>query len=184
MPYEPFHERFREIAEKETRTIIAVNDPDLPDGEYGLTEAYCNEAGCDCRRVFFNVVSWRTGEVLAVITYGWESEKFYAEWFGDTAEWLGEDTSSVLRELEGPALNSISFQSELALVLLEKVKFILRDKNYVNRIKRHYKIFKEAVDNESPEESEIPLHVSKRRVRRNDPCPCGSGKKYKKCCGK
>lgn len=21
-------------------------------------------------------------------------------------------------------------------------------------------------------------------VRRNDPCPCGSGKKYKKCCGK
>ena len=20
------------------------------------------------------------------------------------------------------------------------------------------------------------------RVRRNDPCPCGSGKKYKKCC--
>ena len=23
---------------------------------------------------------------------------------------------------------------------------------------------------------------SKRRVERNDPCPCGSGKKYKKCC--
>ena len=21
------------------------------------------------------------------------------------------------------------------------------------------------------------------RVGRNDPCPCGSGKKYKKCCG-
>jgi hypothetical protein len=24
----------------------------------------------------------------------------------------------------------------------------------------------------------------KARVGRNDPCPCGSGKKYKKCCGK
>ena len=23
-----------------------------------------------------------------------------------------------------------------------------------------------------------------KRVGRNDPCPCGSGKKYKKCCGK
>jgi hypothetical protein len=23
-----------------------------------------------------------------------------------------------------------------------------------------------------------------RRVGRNDPCPCGSGKKYKKCCGR
>ena len=25
--------------------------------------------------------------------------------------------------------------------------------------------------------------VSKKKVGRNDPCPCGSGKKYKKCCG-
>ena len=27
-----------------------------------------------------------------------------------------------------------------------------------------------------------PLHVEK--IGRNDPCPCGSGKKFKKCCGK
>ena len=26
--------------------------------------------------------------------------------------------------------------------------------------------------------------VSENTVGRNDPCPCGSGKKYKKCCGK
>ena len=25
--------------------------------------------------------------------------------------------------------------------------------------------------------------VKKKKVGRNDPCPCGSGKKYKKCCG-
>ena len=23
-----------------------------------------------------------------------------------------------------------------------------------------------------------------KKVKRNEPCPCGSGKKYKKCCGK
>ena len=28
-----------------------------------------------------------------------------------------------------------------------------------------------------------PLAPASRRVGRNDPCPCGSGKKYKKCCG-
>ena len=28
-----------------------------------------------------------------------------------------------------------------------------------------------------------PVHVEK-KVGRNEPCPCGSGKKYKKCCGK
>jgi uncharacterized protein YecA (UPF0149 family) len=26
--------------------------------------------------------------------------------------------------------------------------------------------------------------TTKKKVGRNDPCPCGSGEKYKKCCGK
>jgi preprotein translocase subunit SecA len=25
---------------------------------------------------------------------------------------------------------------------------------------------------------------SEKKIGRNDPCPCGSGKKYKQCCGK
>jgi uncharacterized protein YecA (UPF0149 family) len=29
----------------------------------------------------------------------------------------------------------------------------------------------------------VPVRKDK-RVGRNDPCPCGSGKKYKKCCGR
>ena len=28
-----------------------------------------------------------------------------------------------------------------------------------------------------------PIHRDEPKVGRNDPCPCGSGKKYKKCCG-
>jgi len=28
------------------------------------------------------------------------------------------------------------------------------------------------------------IRGDKKDVGRNDPCPCGSGKKYKKCCGK
>jgi hypothetical protein len=30
----------------------------------------------------------------------------------------------------------------------------------------------------------LPAHNPYRHVERNDPCPCGSGKKFKKCCGK
>jgi uncharacterized protein YecA (UPF0149 family) len=34
----------------------------------------------------------------------------------------------------------------------------------------------------------VPEHFTavdrKKKIGRNDPCPCGSGKKYKKCCGK
>lgn len=29
-----------------------------------------------------------------------------------------------------------------------------------------------------------PEHREERKIGRNDPCPCGSGKKYKNCCGK
>jgi preprotein translocase subunit SecA len=34
------------------------------------------------------------------------------------------------------------------------------------------------------EEAKQPVRRSKEKVGRNQPCPCGSGKKYKKCCGK
>jgi len=29
-----------------------------------------------------------------------------------------------------------------------------------------------------------PVHRNEPKIGRNDPCPCGSGKKYKKCCGR
>jgi preprotein translocase subunit SecA len=32
-------------------------------------------------------------------------------------------------------------------------------------------------------QAKTPAAASHPRVGRNDPCPCGSGKKYKKCCG-
>ena len=41
------------------------------------------------------------------------------------------------------------------------------------------------VNAEVTEEEARPRAVrSAPRVGRNDPCPCGSGKKYKKCCGR
>ena len=36
----------------------------------------------------------------------------------------------------------------------------------------------------SPEPKKGKTFVRKEeKIGRNDPCPCGSGKKYKKCCG-
>lgn len=37
---------------------------------------------------------------------------------------------------------------------------------------------------EPPKASPSPVRRDQEKVGRNDPCPCGSGKKYKKCCGK
>jgi preprotein translocase subunit SecA len=34
------------------------------------------------------------------------------------------------------------------------------------------------------EEKKAPVRKTDKKVGPNDPCPCGSGKKYKKCCGR
>ena len=40
-------------------------------------------------------------------------------------------------------------------------------------------------DNVSPAESKkVPKTADGKKIGRNDPCPCGSGKKYKNCCGR
>ena len=39
------------------------------------------------------------------------------------------------------------------------------------------------VTNGGEPKSKMPVHVEK-QVGRNDPCPCGSGRKYKQCCGR
>jgi uncharacterized protein YchJ len=33
-------------------------------------------------------------------------------------------------------------------------------------------------------QADEPVTASQPKIYPNDPCPCGSGKKYKKCCGK
>ncbi len=47
--------------------------------------------------------------------------------------------------------------------------------------------FEDAYVEDYEDNDEIPLNIPFKResfVGRNDPCPCGSGKKYKKCCGR
>ncbi|MBN1564522.1 MAG: SEC-C domain-containing protein [Anaerolineae bacterium] len=177
MPYVPFHEKFPDIAKNETRSISTINTSDLPEDDYALIELYCDEPGCDCRRVFFNVFSRKQKKIVAVITYGWASKKYYAKWYGD-------NTPEVINELKGPALNATSPQSELAPALLQTVKHILNDQHYVARLKRHYKMFKQVVDDESDEKQPDNTSLQSKNIARNSPCPCGSGKKYKQCCGR
>ncbi|GBD96738.1 MAG TPA: hypothetical protein ENG83_14620 [Nitrospirae bacterium] len=172
MPYIPFHSKFPDIAENETRSLIVLADPDLPDDRYIFTEAYCDENNCDCRRVFFNVFSDKTKKLLAVITFGWEKREYYIEW-------MGNNDPNVIDTLAGLGLNLASSQSDLAPFLLKKIDLVLKnDKNYVNRLKNHYKIFKKHVEKNVKKEKIYPGL----KVGRNDLCPCGSGKKYKTCC--
>ena len=42
-------------------------------------------------------------------------------------------------------------------------------------------LYEVPVEMEAPKQQ--PVRKTEPKVGRNDPCPCGSGKKYKKCCG-
>jgi preprotein translocase subunit SecA len=44
--------------------------------------------------------------------------------------------------------------------------------------------FDAALDGRRPGEQQGTIVREQPKVGRNEPCPCGSGKKYKKCCGK
>jgi hypothetical protein len=50
-------------------------------------------------------------------------------------------------------------------------------------------VFQEAAGSQVPVASDedledAPAAAASQKIGRNDPCPCGSGKKFKKCCGK
>jgi hypothetical protein len=145
MAYTLFQELFPETALTETRTAkIPVGNSWLPADEYGLLEAYCDEEDCDCRRVFFNVISRKRNDLVAVVAYGWESEAFYTKWYGGEPD--NEIELLAIQEMRGLVLNDASPQSELAPAILKLVAHLLTDPAYEARIKRHYRIFKEKVD--------------------------------------
>jgi preprotein translocase subunit SecA len=41
-----------------------------------------------------------------------------------------------------------------------------------------------SLDGTTPKKENTPIVNNEPKVGRNDPCPCGSGKKYKNCHGK
>jgi hypothetical protein len=142
MPYALFHNLFPELAERETRTVTVIHRLrfNLPPAQYAFLEMFCDEPGCDCRRVFFSVLSSLHKEVQAVIAWGWEDKEFYAKWMGD-------NDPIVIDELKGPALNLASPQSNLAPALLNLFrKVLLQDTPYLERVKRHYAMFREKID--------------------------------------
>lgn len=120
MPFTLFHSKFPEIAAHETRTISIFSESDfnLPPGDYGFLEMFCDEAGCDCRRVFFHVVSASQMKLEAVITWGWERRSFYVKW-------MREKDSKMIDFLVGPSLSTASPQTQLAPELLKLVRLVL-----------------------------------------------------------
>ncbi len=145
MPMTPFVERFPALGARETRSLAVSGRTDLPDGDYGFLECYCNEPRCDCRRVMVVVLRPDTGrkKSWATINYGWESVEFYQQWAQapawDRCGW------------QGPFLDPLAAPTPYSRVLLELFKVMVQSPDYVERLKRHYQLFRKAVGDEFAE---------------------------------
>jgi len=139
MPFRYLYDVFPVLAERETRTITILENSTvrLPPGEYAFCEMFCDEKGCDCRRVFFTVrASFAPEQIQAVVAWGWEDIDFYNKWmkYGTPADAI---------ELQGPVLNMGSPETRLSDEILKLTKeVLLKDSEYVERVKRHYQMFR------------------------------------------
>ena len=186
-----FFHAFPKLADSELRNFIVPpgTDSSLPADRYAFIELYCNDKGCDCRRVTIAVFAERQRKYVAHLNLGFDSSDAMA----------------------GPFLDPLNPQAPYAQDLLTMLTDMINDDPaYLARLHRHYVMFKERCEGrpyagrpfEKPGtvrriaaerapglddliRSRVGAGDPIRRepkVGRNDPCPCGSGKKYKQCC--
>lgn len=78
----------------------------------------------------------------------------------------------------------------IASVLVEEIYKIMKNKRefneeaYCSKLSMLSHYTGETIEENFEEETvQVPIR-NENKIGRNDLCPCGSGKKYKKCCGK
>jgi hypothetical protein len=118
-----FSELFPEMARKETRVLMVVRDPVLPEDEYALVEFYCEDPRCECRNVQLRILAREQGWV-ATVNHAFEPDGF--------------------RDIGLPQtfLDPTCKQSPFSEYLLELTTELLADPAYAERLERHYNIVK------------------------------------------
>jgi hypothetical protein len=157
----PFNEGVTKVLD------IKKSYKELHEGKYALIELYCDNPECCCNGGLIQVLnidddgSFRNPDsILALINFSWGNKP--------NKSWK-------------ICLHDESPKTSIAKILLKCFKTELKkDKSYANSLVRHYQMIKgqaKYISNEQSASSSKDI-----KIRRNEPCPCGSGKKYKNCC--
>jgi hypothetical protein len=154
--------------QKEPNWIILGSEHEgLPDeARYALFEYYCDNPSCDCQNlvaVISRLSQEEDGQRLeksaAIIEYDWSTK------------------AKACR----PKLHEDSPRTQLAEHLLKAYKGYVHLSEYMEHIKRDYAYIKKLSAEEHIKNNRPKINLAQ-KMGRNDPCECGSGKKYKKCC--
>ena len=97
-----------------------------------------------------------------------------AQWAKDS-QWMGLEIISVKDGKENDDVGEIEFKAKY----IEKK--VTRSHHEFSVFKKHNDMWYFHTGDKAPQK---PIVNAETKIGRNDPCPCGSGKKYKKCCAK
>lgn len=92
----------------------------------------------------------------------------------DSSEWLGLEIHSTEGGGEADSEGMVEFT---AVYKVKDHEYRHHEHATFHRVDGAWRFYDGKVDGPTPFRREEP------KIGRNDPCPCGSGKKYKKCCG-
>ena len=101
-------------------------------------------------------------------------ENVIRDW-SSSAQWQGLEVISSERGGKDDSEGSVDF---IAHYSANGQQCEHREHSMFQKIDGEWRFIDGVIENLEPYRRESP------KVGRNDPCPCGSGKKYKKCCGK
>jgi uncharacterized protein YchJ len=167
---EYFHNQFPGEAKRETIVIDTSDHSTFTCRACALFESYCCNPECDCKDVLIYVEQQKSmksmkfslfSAPLAVLCYS-----------------LAKPTSEKNPSLALQVKQSPHAKAGLALVR----EYMNSHPEYVTQLQRHYDMMKESGKNlQFTFENNVPVRLEP-KPDRNEPCFCGSGKKYKKCC--
>jgi len=130
--------------------------------EYLIDDQYCMQPKCLCNGVILSFISINTNKEL-------QKPKFVIRLNINNYKYEVEEINCQRDEME--SVIKYVFQNKPEMLKLLKKRYgemKTAGREAVNKYKQDGQLQMEPV----------------LKVSRNDPCPCGSGKKYKKCCGK
>lgn len=116
--------------------------------------------------------------MLEIIDNKWREHLYELDYLQDGIGLRGIAGKDPLVAYQGEAFDM--FQSMTDSVKDEFARYILHAKMVEMDMER---ASLKTVESSGETEGKKPVQRRKDKVGRNDPCPCGSGNKYKKCCG-
>lgn len=179
---------------------IELRNAGLKDNEYHLKRAvYCEELLQWCGGQELIISNTRRGMAEGYYHYGDTSrgERLFADWLQNDPDWgwgyiglsdcyrWGRGVEKQVEKAEEVLLTAYARDGLRDRVdVVDRLVQLYEDRGDAGKAKAYKKIERKLAQAVPPGNWRYkPAPAKSEKIGRNDPCPCGSGKKYKKCCG-